>query len=95
MRRLAILSCLIGLLAFSASGETYVVRPNGTGDFPNIQAAVNAAVDGDVIALTDGVFRGSGNREDDQAGQGDGGRDHLRPGRDDESMQYRNSGHLL
>lgn len=43
------------------NAETYIVRPDGTGDFPTIQAAVDAAVDGDAIELTEGVFRGEGN----------------------------------
>jgi len=40
----------------SANAATYVVTPDGTGDFPTIQAAIDAAVTGDVIQLTDGVF---------------------------------------
>jgi hypothetical protein len=39
------------------------VLPDGTGDFPTIQAAINAASDGDVIALADGTFQGDGNRD--------------------------------
>jgi predicted outer membrane repeat protein len=39
------------------------VNPDGSGDFPTIQEAVNAAVDGDDIVLGDGVFRGDGNRD--------------------------------
>jgi hypothetical protein len=42
---------------------TYLVRPDGTGDFPTIQAAVGAAADGDVIELADGTFQGDGNRD--------------------------------
>jgi len=45
----------------SAGAATLHVRPDGTGDYPTIQAAVNAASDGDVILLADGVFRGDGN----------------------------------
>jgi len=44
---------------------TYLVDPDGTGDFPTIQAAVNAAVEDDVIQLSDGTFRGDGNRDID------------------------------
>jgi predicted outer membrane repeat protein len=43
--------------------ETYVVRPDGGGDFPTIQAAIDAAVDHDVIELADGTFTGDGNRD--------------------------------
>ncbi len=51
------------LAAVSTLGAaTYVVLPDGSGDFPTIQAAIDAAVDGDVIELADGIFRGQGNR---------------------------------
>jgi parallel beta-helix repeat protein len=43
-------------------GQTYVVSPDGTGDFPTIQAAIDAAQDGDTIELLDGVYTGDGNR---------------------------------
>jgi predicted outer membrane repeat protein len=42
---------------------TYVVDPEGGGDFPTIQAAVFAAQNGDVVELTDGTFSGPGNRD--------------------------------
>lgn len=47
----------------AARADTYLVAPDGTGDFPTIQAAVDAAGAGDVIELADGVFRGDGNRD--------------------------------
>jgi hypothetical protein len=56
---IAILGIALALGA-QASAETYVVRPDGTGDFPTIQAAIDAAVDGDIIELTDGHFSGGG-----------------------------------
>ena len=43
--------------------RTYVVNSDGTGDFPSIQAAINAAAAGDTVALSDGVFMGDGNRD--------------------------------
>jgi predicted outer membrane repeat protein len=46
-----------------------VVHPDGTGDFPTIQAAVDACVDGDVVELTDGTFTGDGNRDIDFQGK--------------------------
>jgi hypothetical protein len=58
-----------GLITGSAFGETYVVRPDGTGDFPTIQAAIDACTDGDVIELTDGTFTGDGNRDIDYLGK--------------------------
>lgn len=39
------------------------VSPEGTGPYPTIQAAVDAAVDGDMIFLLPGVFTGPGNRD--------------------------------
>ncbi len=39
------------------------VKPDGTGDFPTIQGAINNSYDGWIIELTDGVFTGEGNRE--------------------------------
>jgi predicted outer membrane repeat protein len=55
--------------AVSAPATTYVVTPNGTGDFPTIQSALNAAVNGAVIELTDGTFSGPGNRDLDCLGK--------------------------
>jgi len=54
---------LLLIYAASASAATYVVRPDGTGDFPTIQAAIDAVSAGDTIELTDGTFTGSGNRD--------------------------------
>lgn len=48
---------------YVSEAATYVVRPDGTGDFPTIQAAVTAAVTGDVIELAPGTFTGTGNRD--------------------------------
>ncbi|MFC1573006.1 right-handed parallel beta-helix repeat-containing protein [Candidatus Eisenbacteria bacterium] len=42
---------------------SHLVRPDGTGDFPTIQKAINAAADGDTIELADGTFAGEGNCE--------------------------------
>jgi hypothetical protein len=39
------------------------------GEFPTIQAALDAAVNGDEVVLTSGVFRGVGNRELDLHGK--------------------------
>ena len=58
---------LAALLAFGARGssdaraETYLVNPQGTGDFPNLETALEQVVDGDVIELADGTYsRGEG-----------------------------------
>lgn len=53
----------IALTAQSAPAAVHVVRPDGTGDFPTIQAAILGAQDGDEILLEDGTYVGSGNRK--------------------------------
>ena len=54
---------IVVLSVISATAATYVVRPDGLGDYPTIQAAVDAAGDGDIIELVDGSFTGDGNRD--------------------------------
>jgi pectin methylesterase-like acyl-CoA thioesterase len=51
------------------SASVYLVDPQGTGDFPTIQAAVDAVVDGDIIELADGSYLGSGNHNVDFCGK--------------------------
>ena len=46
-----------------AQAGTYLVLPDGSGDFPNIQAAIDGAKDGDAIELGYGRFTGTGNRD--------------------------------
>ncbi len=46
-----------------------VVSPDGSGEYPTIQAAIDAAEDGRVVELTDGVFTGEGNRDLDFLGK--------------------------
>ena len=47
----------------------YLIRPDGTGDFPTIQAAIDASAGGDIIYLADGTFVGGGNRDLDFHGK--------------------------
>jgi len=68
--RQIILSLIVFVMFGSvAIAETITVRPDGTGDYPTIQAAVDAASDMDVIELTDGTFSGEGNRDIDFGGK--------------------------
>ncbi len=68
MRTLALTVSLLWIPIISAAA-TYVVKPDGTGDFPTIQDAIDAAVDGDVIGLANGWFTGDGNRDIDYLGK--------------------------
>lgn len=61
--RIMLVAALIIGGAAQASATTYVVSPDGPGDYPTIQAAVDAVVDYDVIELADGTFTGDGNRD--------------------------------
>ncbi len=61
---------LLALAAPFSSATVYVVTPDGTGDYATIQAAIDAAVDGDVIELASGTFHGSGNRDIDYGSKG-------------------------
>ena len=63
MRYIILLSGLILLMATVALGATYLVKPDGTGDYPTIQDAINVATNGDTIELAEGVFSGTGNRD--------------------------------
>lgn len=54
---------LAGSVASDSRAATLLVRPDGSGDVPLIQDAIDACKDGDTVALADGVFRGKGNRD--------------------------------
>ena len=53
----------------SSGPQTHVVLPDGSGDFPTIQDAIEAAIPGDTIELGDGMFTGDGNRDLDYRGK--------------------------
>ncbi|MCK4512497.1 right-handed parallel beta-helix repeat-containing protein [bacterium] len=56
-------------LASAAPAATYLVRPNGSGDYATIQDAIVGVVDTDIIELADGTFDGTGNRDLDFLGK--------------------------
>lgn len=45
------------------ASSTFTIAPDGTGSFPTIQDAIDAADPGDIIRLLDGTFSGPGNRD--------------------------------
>ena len=69
MRAFILALCATLLSPAAVSAATYIVRPDGTGDFPKIQEAIAAAAPGDTILLVDGTFTGDGNRDLDYLGK--------------------------
>ncbi len=63
MRNALWLAVLILITPGLAAGTTYLVRPDGSGDYPNIQEAIFACEHGDVVELADGLYTGPGNRD--------------------------------
>jgi predicted outer membrane repeat protein len=53
----------IGAYGVSCGPGLIVVQPDGSGDYPTIQAAIDAVHPSGVVELADGVFTGSGNRD--------------------------------
>ncbi|MFC1572684.1 right-handed parallel beta-helix repeat-containing protein [Candidatus Eisenbacteria bacterium] len=61
---------LVTVTGGGSSSTTYLVSPDGSGDFLTIQEAVNAATHGDVIELAcDQVYAGGGNRDVNVSGK--------------------------
>ena len=69
MGRITFVMILVAAMVSPSLGKTYIVEPDGSGDFPTIQQAIDAAVAGDEILLTDGLFKGIGNRNVDFKGK--------------------------
>jgi len=47
---------------FTAVYVGIIVKPDGTGDYPTIQTAIDAAINGDIVELQTGTYTGDGNR---------------------------------
>lgn len=61
MRNVLIISGLFLCLGVCCLGRTITVALDGSGEFSTIQGAADAAADGDIIILADGVYSGPGN----------------------------------
>ncbi|MFH2052831.1 MAG: right-handed parallel beta-helix repeat-containing protein [bacterium] len=59
----------VWLAVGSAVAAEPAVRPDGSGNHPTIQAALDAAADGDVIRLAPGIYGGPGNLDLDFRGK--------------------------
>jgi hypothetical protein len=55
--------CGVAVLAVVVEARTITVAMDGIGDCNNIQAAINSAVNGDMVLIKDGVYMGPGNRD--------------------------------
>ena len=56
--------CLSLLLFFISAAHATIrhVRPDGTGEYATIRAAIAACLPGDVVELSDGIYTGADNR---------------------------------
>jgi len=57
------------LFVVEGSTRTITVSSDGSGDYPTIQQGIDAAENGDVIILSDGIYTGQGNGEIDFKGK--------------------------
>ncbi|MHC4158299.1 MAG: outer membrane protein assembly factor BamB family protein [Planctomycetota bacterium] len=70
MNRVILLNLVLVLVvSCPVEAVTITVKANGTGDYPTIQAAIDAAVNGDEVVAEDGTYRGVGNRDIDFLGK--------------------------
>lgn len=68
MRSFALVLLLLAV-PIPVLSSTYIVSPDGSGDFPTIEDAIDAAIDGDIVELTNGSFSGPGNQDVDFLGK--------------------------
>ncbi len=67
--RCLVISLVVIALSAPVSARTITVALDGSGEFSTIQAAIDAAVDGDEVIVADGTYTGVGNRDIDFKGK--------------------------
>lgn len=55
--------------ATTSTARTWYITPEGSGDAPNIQAAIDSCTDGDIVELASGTYTSDGNRDVDFSGK--------------------------
>lgn len=65
-RRIHVAAAAVAALAGTAAGQSTLHVPS---EFPTIQSAINASVNGDTVLVADGVYAGPGNRALDFGGR--------------------------
>ena len=63
------MGALVGALGIGCPPGVHTVRPDGSGDFPTIQAAVDSVPWYDTVELSSGTYVGTGNRDVDFLGK--------------------------
>jgi hypothetical protein len=66
---LALITVLSAVTASSSLADIIYVKADGTGDYPTIQSAIDASVNGDTIIVADGIYTGDGNHDIDFLGK--------------------------
>jgi len=66
---MAIMCGLVALCGLAGAGDVWYVDDDAPADFSTIQAAIDAASDGDTIIVRDGYYTGEGNRDIDFKGK--------------------------
>ncbi len=63
------LCCMVAVACVTLSGTAVADIINVPGDYPTIQAGIDAAMDGDEVVVADGVYTGPGNKNLDFGGK--------------------------
>ncbi len=60
LKRLLVFTCILGFSVTAAYSAIYTVNPDGSGDAPTIQAAIDLTVNGDMVLINGGTYYETG-----------------------------------